>query len=71
MKYFYSKDCLEQMADEINTKYYPERMREPLPLDPYDLLEKQGLEVEWKYISPNDQLLGLVFFCRWRIFNLG
>lgn len=50
------------MADDINRKYYPERLDSVLPLDPYDLLEKQGLDVEWKYISPNEQLLGLIFF---------
>ena len=27
-----------------------------------DLLEKLGLEVEWKYISPNDKFLGMIFF---------
>lgn len=61
-KYFHSKESLELMADEINKKYYPERLDSILPLDPYDLLEKQGLDVEWKYISPNDQLLGIIFF---------
>ena len=61
-KYFYSRETLELMADETNGKYYPERLEKVLPLDPYDLLEKQGLDVEWKYISPNEQLLGLIFF---------
>ena len=50
---FYSRENLEQMADDLNRKYYPERLEKILPLDPYDLLEKQGLDVEWKYISPN------------------
>ena len=61
-KYFYSRETLELIADELNKKYYPERMENVLPLDPYDLLEKQGLDVEWKYISPNDSLLGIIFF---------
>lgn len=59
---FYSRENLEQMADDLNRKYYPERLEKVLPLDPYDLLEKQGLDVEWKYISPNRKLLGLIFF---------
>ena len=61
-QYFYSRETLELMADDINRKYYPERLDSVLSLDPYDLLEKQGLDVEWKYISPNEQLLGLIFF---------
>lgn len=61
-KYFYSHEELELMAEELNRKYYPERLERVLPLDPYDLLEKQGLDVEWKYISPNDSLSGLIFF---------
>ena len=61
-KYFYSREELELMAEELNHKYYPERLEKVLPLDPYDLLEKQGLDVEWKYISPNDSLSGLIFF---------
>lgn len=60
--YFYSREQLEQMADNINEQYYPERLREMIKLDPYELLEKMGLEVEWKYISPNDKLLGMIFF---------
>lgn len=61
-KYFYSRETLELMAEGINRRYYPERLEKVLPLDPYDLLEKQGLDVEWKYISPNEELLGLIFF---------
>lgn len=59
---FYTREKLELMANELNQKYYPERLDKILPLDPYDLLEKQGLDVEWKYISPNDKLLGMIFF---------
>ena len=38
-KYFYSREELELMAEELNRKYYPERLERVLPLDPYDLLE--------------------------------
>lgn len=60
--YFHSKDQLEVMAEGINQEYYPERLDSLLPLDPYDLLEKMGLEIEWKFISPNESLLGMIFF---------
>lgn len=59
---FYSREKLELMANDLNRRYYPERLDMLLPLDPYDLLEKQGLDVEWKYISPNDKILGMIFF---------
>ena len=70
---FYSRESLEQMADDLNRKYYPERLEKVLPLDPYDLLEKQGLDVEWKYISPNRKLLGLIFFedCEFPVWDSG
>ena len=70
---FYSREDLEQIADDINRKYYPERLDKVLPMDPYDLLEKLGLDVEWKYISPNNKLLGLIFFedCEFPIWDRG
>lgn len=62
MRYVYTREYLEEQADKINMKYYPERLKEVIPLDPYDLLERLGLDVEWKYISPNDSILGMIFF---------
>lgn len=62
MGYFYSKNELENMADNINKRFYPNRLEEVSPLDTYDLLEKLGLDVEWKYISPNMEILGMIFF---------
>ena len=62
MTYFYSKENLELIADSVNKRYYHERLEKILPLDPYDLLEKLGLEIEWKFISPNFDLLGMIFF---------
>ncbi|MBQ7276128.1 MAG: hypothetical protein IJS58_02660 [Bacilli bacterium] len=59
---YYSQGYLEKLADEINKKYYPERLEKVKALDIYDLMEKLGLEVEWKYISPGMQLLGMMFF---------
>ncbi len=62
MSYFYSKEELELMADKVNRKYFPERLEKLIPLDVYKLLEKLGLEVEWKFISPNLDIMGLIFF---------
>ena len=60
-KWFYNKEQLEIMADGINRQFYPQRLVEMTPLDCYDLLEKLGLEVEWKYITPSLDVQGMFF----------
>lgn len=61
--HYYSKENLELMADEINRKYYPERLSKMIPFDHYDYMENVlHLDVEWKYLSPNMKILGLIFF---------
>ena len=59
---FYTYEELEKLAENINKKYFPDRLTALVPLDPYDLLEALGCEVEWKYISPDDSILGITFF---------
>ena len=59
---YYSQENLEKMADDINKKYYPKRLEQIIKLDAYDLMERLGLQIEWKYISPGLQLLGMIFF---------
>lgn len=49
------------MANEINSRYYPQRLTSVVPLDCYDLLEKLGLDIEWKYISPSLDIQGMYF----------
>ena len=61
-KYIYSRECLEKMADDTNKKYYPDRLNKVMKLNPYDLMDKMELEIEWNYLSPNMQLLGMIFF---------
>ena len=58
----YSKAELDNMANGINQKFYPERLIKPMPLDGYDLLEKLGCEIEWKYLTPNEDILGITCF---------
>ena len=59
---FYSKLELEEMADNINLNFFPERYLTPKALDAYDLLDALGCEVDWKYLSPDDSILGATFF---------
>ena len=58
----YTKEKLEDLADSINKEYFPARLTSASPLDCYDLLEALGCEVEWRYISPDDSILGATFF---------
>ncbi len=58
----YTKEKLEELADSINKEYFPARLTSASPLDCYDLLDALGCEVEWKYISPDDSILGATFF---------
>ena len=57
-----TKYKLEELADAVNRKYFPERLSSAIALDPYDLVDKLGCTVDWKYISPDDTILGATFF---------
>ena len=69
----YTKDKLEALADAVNRKYFPERLSSAIALDPYDLVDKLGCTVDWKYISPDDTILGATFFsdCVWPVWPNG
>lgn len=61
-RFVYSKSELEELADSINRRFFSNRLIGVSPLDPYDLVEKIGCDVEWKYISPDESILGMTFF---------
>lgn len=61
-KYVYTKLELESMADKINAQFFPERLERALPLDPYLLLDKLGVEYEWEKISPKLEIYAMTFF---------
>ncbi len=61
-KTVYSKDELEEMADEINRRYFPERLEKAMPFDPYLFLDKLGHEYQWALISPGLQIAAMTFF---------
>ena len=62
IKTIYTKEELESMAENINAKFFPNRLKDVNSLDPYDLLDKMGCSVAWKYVSPDSSVLGLTFF---------
>ena len=61
-KFVYSKEELENMADSINRRFFSDRLIRVSALDPYDLVDRIGCDVEWKYISPDTSILGMTFF---------
>lgn len=69
----YTREYLENLADSVNRDFFPERLTSPSVLDGYDLLEAIGCEYEWKYISPDDCIMGMTFFGdgRWPIWPKG
>ena len=61
-KTVYSKDELEEMADAINDRYFPERLVKAMPFDPYLFLDKLGYEYQWALISPGLRIAAMTFF---------
>ena len=53
----YTREYLEDLANNINRDFFPERLSSPSVLDCYDLLEALGCTYEWKYISPDDTII--------------
>lgn len=61
-KRVYSKEELEEMADEINANHFPERLKKAMPFDAYLFLDKLGYEYRWCRISPGLQISAMMFF---------
>lgn len=53
---------LESLALELNKKYYPNRLDKLTYVDPYEFIEKIGCTIEWKYLTPNMDILGATIF---------
>ena len=56
------KNQLEDFANEIVEKYYPDALKEPMYLDPYEFSKKMNLTVLQKKISEDGSIFGQVFF---------
>lgn len=61
--YNYSAHQLENEAEKLLTQFDPERLRKPKPIDVYAVIEKcLGVDYDWKYITPDQSILGATAF---------
>lgn len=61
--YNYSANQLEKEAEKLLTQFDPERLKRPKPIDVYAVIEKcLGVEYDWKYITPDQSILGATAF---------
>lgn len=59
----YSANQLETEAEKLLTQFDPERLTKPKPIDVYAVIEKcLGVEYDWKYITPDQSILGATAF---------
>ena len=61
--YNYNARQLEAEAVKLLTQFDPERLNKPKPIDVYAVIEKcLGVEYDWKYITPDQSILGATAF---------
>ena len=53
--------AMDRLAGRMLQEFMPECMVRPLPLDPYELARRMGLKIEWKLLSPDFSILGMIF----------
>jgi hypothetical protein len=56
------KENLEAVAHDFLNRYYPEALKNPMPLDPTELAKKMGLTVEVRDITEDLSIFGQVYF---------
>lgn len=59
----YSKSQLEELANELNRRFDIERLEIAKPIDVYDVVEFVGADIDWKYLSIDESVLGVTVFC--------
>ena len=61
--YNYSARQLESEAEKLLFRFDPERLKKPKSIDVYAVIEKcLGVEYDWKYITPDQSILGATAF---------
>ncbi|WP_308605015.1 hypothetical protein [uncultured Fibrobacter sp.] len=58
----YSDERLDFFGDELNRRFDISRLEEAKPLDVYDVVESIGCTPDWKYITPDQSILGMTVF---------
>lgn len=58
-----SKDKLDDIASEILTKYYPEVLKSPIPVDPQVLAKRMGLNIVIRPLMKDCSVFGQIIFC--------
>lgn len=58
----YSNERLEFFGDELNRRFNPSRLECVGSLDVYDVVDFIGCTPEWKYITPDQSILGMTVF---------
>ena len=56
------KDELEAVAEDFLKTYFPEALKQPMYINPYELASKMGLAVERKHITDDFSTFGQIFF---------
>lgn len=59
----YSKTQLEELANDLNRSFDITRLEKAKPIDVYDVVEFVGADIDWKYLSEDETLLGATVFC--------
>lgn len=61
--YRYSPEQLERAAEQLLQKFDPELLKKPKEYDVYRVIEEcLGVDYDWKYIRPDQAILGLTAF---------
>ncbi len=58
----YSDSQLDRLGDELNRRFDSSRLLDAKNLDVYDVVEYIGCTPEWKYITPDQSILGMTVF---------
>lgn len=61
--YNYSKNQLEEKAEDLLREFDAERLVKVKPIDVYAVIEKcLGVPYDWKYLTPDQSILGMTAF---------
>lgn len=58
----YSDSQLDSFGDELNRRFDSSRLQDAKNLDVYDVVEFIGCTPDWKYITPDQSILGMTVF---------